>query len=75
MPNPADWATIDWAARKLGCHRRTVARYIDAGTLAAFRPMHADGERVQTLLWTAQVLELVEAKRVLGRGKRAAETG
>ena len=63
LPNPEAWMTKSKAAELMGCSTRTIDRFIDSGTLAAYRPQHGRTETPHVLLWAADVEELDKARR------------
>lgn len=65
LPNPGDWCTLSDAATALKLSRTHVWRMVRDGIL----PVHEVGDQTSvTLVWRAQLAELVEARRRV-RGK------
>ncbi len=70
MPNPGDWMTVNAAATLLTVDRRTIDRLIDKGTLTVHRPYAGPGEKPPLLLWRAEVLQVMSARRRLAGATR-----
>lgn len=67
LPNPGDWCTIDGAAEITGKSRRTIARYVELGTLTGYK-IHGAGTR-GALLWVPEVRALAGAVERVRRGR------
>lgn len=67
LPNPGDWCTIDGAAEITGKSRRTIARYVELGTLTGYKIKGSPRRGV--LLWVPQVRELAGAVERVRQGR------
>lgn len=70
LPNPGDWCTIDGAAEITGRSRRTIARWVDLGTLTGYR-IHGAGRR-HVILWVPEVRELAASLERVRKGRARA---
>lgn len=67
FPNPGDWCTIDGAAAITGKSRRTISRWIEAGTLTGHL-IEGAGHR-HPILWKPEVRELADSIERVRRGR------
>ena len=65
LPDVRDWCTIDWAAERIGCHKRTIIRLMAEGTLGRYSPRVACGHRGPVLLASAEVERYALARDVV----------
>lgn len=65
LPDVRDWCTIDWAAERIGCHKRTILRLLAEGTLGRYSPRTGKGHRGPVLLHSAEVERYAIAKSVV----------
>jgi hypothetical protein len=67
IPDVTAWMTRAAAALLIGVSVRTVERMIEQAVLRAYVPHGAPDERVPILLHTAEVKDVADARKKLGR--------
>jgi excisionase family DNA binding protein len=67
LPNPEEWCTVKFAAKRLNRSERTVRRMAAEGVLKIHRPRVATSGEQADMCWLAEVDELRDALMKSGR--------
>lgn len=67
IPNPDDWCSVRWAAKRLNRGESTVRRMADKKLLRIYRPRVATSREQADMCWVPEVEELRDALFKSGR--------